>query len=65
MTEISYLVFFFYHNETHLQYKSPKHKIKERFTALIQCKTRYKDPCLQPEECKGNKNKQTNKQFFE
>ena len=43
--------FFFYHNESHLQYKPPKHKIEEKFTPLIQYKTRYKDPYLQPEEC--------------
>ena len=49
------------HNESHLQYKPPKHKIEEKFTPLIQYKTRYKDPYLQPEECKG-KNKQTKKQ---
>ena len=50
---------FFYHNETHLQYKPPKLKIKEKFTALIQYKTRYKDSYFQPEECRGKNNKQT------
>ena len=52
---------FFYHNEPHLQHQPPKHKIKEKFTALIQNKTRYKDPYLQPEECRGKNNKQRNK----
>ena len=56
-----FFCFVFYHNESHLQYKPPKHEIEETFTALIQYKTRYKDPYLQPEECKG-KNKQTKKQ---
>ena len=37
---------FFYYNETHLQYKPPKHKIKENFTALIQYKIRYKHPYI-------------------
>ena len=55
---------FFCYNETHLRYKPPKHK-KKKFTALIQYKARYKDPYLQPEECKCNNNKQTNKQTFE
>ena len=48
--------FLLYHNEPHLQYKPPKHKRKEKFTALIQCKTRYKDPYLQPGECKDKNN---------
>ena len=56
---------FFYHNKPHLQYKPLKHKITEKFTALIQYKTRYKDPYLQPEECRGKNNKQTKKQIFE
>ena len=56
--------FFFYYNETHVQYKPPKHKIKEKITALIQYKTRYRDPYLQPVEYKGKSNKQTNKQTF-
>ena len=52
--------FFFYHNELHLKYKPAKHKNKRKITALIQYKTRYKDPYLQPEECKGKNNKETN-----
>ena len=55
----------YYHNEPHLQYKPPKHKIKEKFTALVQYKTRYKEAYLQPEECKNKSNKQTKKQTFE
>ena len=39
--------------------------MKENFTALIQHKTRYKDLYLLPEECNGNKDKQTNKQIIE
>ena len=57
--------FFFYHNEPHLQYKPPKHKIKETCTALIQHGTRYKDRYFQSEECKGKNNKQTTKETFE
>ena len=34
------------------------------FTSLIQHKTRYKDPYLQPEECKGNNNKTNKKTNF-
>ena len=41
------------------------HRIILLFTALIKYKTRYKNPYLQPEECKGEKRKQTNKQTFE
>ena len=52
---------FFFDNEPHLQYKPPKHKIKEKFPALIQYKTRYKDPYVQPEELKCKNNKQINK----
>ena len=51
---------FFLYNETHLQYKPPKHKMKEEFTDLTQYKTRYQNPYLRPEECKGNNNKQIN-----
>ena len=56
-------MFLFYHNETHLQYKSPKHKIKEQFTALIQYKRKYNN--FQPEECKGKNNKQRYKHMNE
>ena len=49
-------MFLFYHNETHLQYKPPKHKTKEQFTALIQYQRKYNN--FQPEECKGKNNKQ-------
>ena len=31
----------------------------------MQYKIRYKDPYLQPEECKSENNKQTKKQTFE
>ena len=57
--------FFLYHNEPRLQYKPPKHKIKEKFTALTQYRARHKDPYLQPEECKGKNSKQIKKQTFE
>ena len=55
--------FFFYYNETH--YNTSHLNIKGNFTGLIQYKTRYEDPYIQPEECKGNNNKQTKKQTFE
>ena len=37
--------------------------IKVKCTALIQYKTRCKDPYFQPEECKGKNKKQINKLF--
>ena len=54
------LELFFDYNEPNLQYKSAKHKINQKFTAVIQCKTNEKTLTFNQKNARTNNNNNNN-----